>query len=129
VNTDINGAWAMFDSIFILLALLAVKHWYVDFVNQTQAEIANKGTYGHNDGIMHSVKHGVGTFIVMLMFIGDWPFAFTLSLIDMALHYHIDWIKMRWGTKDMKTPAFWTQLGLDQLAHTLTYILLVWLVV
>jgi hypothetical protein len=119
----------MFDSIFILLALLAVKHWYVDFVNQTPAEIANKGTYGHNDGIMHSVKHGVGTFLVMLMFIGDWPFAFTLASIDTALHYHIDWIKMRFGTKDMKTNAFWTQLGLDQLAHTLTYILLVWLVV
>jgi hypothetical protein len=119
----------MFDSIFLLLTLLSIKHWYIDFVIQTQDEIAHKGIYGHNDGIMHSIKHGFGTFLVMWAFIGDWPFAFTLSLIDMALHYHIDWIKMRFGTKDMKTNAFWTQLGLDQLAHTLTYIFLVWLVV
>ena len=119
----------MFDSIFTLLALLFVKHWYVDFVNQNSDEMLGKGVYGNAHGIMHSVKHGVGTFIIMWMFVGDWPFAFTIAAMDFALHYHIDWIKVRWGSKDIYSKAFWSQFGLDQLAHSLTYLLLVWLAV
>ena len=119
----------MFDSIFVLLALLFIKHWVVDFVIQTQAEIAHKGTYGHSDGIVHSLKHGVGTFIVFWAFVADWPFAVVVGSIDAVIHYHIDWIKMRFGTKDMSTKAFWRQFGLDQLAHALTYIALVWVAV
>ena len=119
----------MFDSIFILLGLLFVKHWIVDFVIQTQAEVDNKGTYGHSDGIVHSLKHGLGTFIVFCLFIGDWPYAVIVGFIDTVIHYHIDWIKMRYGTKDMLTKAFWSQFGLDQLAHALTYVWLVWITV
>lgn len=119
----------MFDSIFVLLALLFIKHWVMDFVVQTQAEIANKGTYGNADGIVHSLKHGVGTFAVFCLFVADWPFAVVVGVIDMFIHYHIDWIKMRFGTKDMHTPQFWRQFGLDQLAHALTYIGLVWIAV
>ena len=119
----------MFDSIFVLLALLFIKHWVVDFVIQTQAEIANKGTYGNADGIVHSLKHGVGTFAVFFAFVADWPFAVVVGVTDMFIHYHIDWIKMRFGTKDMHTPQFWRQFGLDQLAHALTYIGLVWIAV
>ena len=119
----------MFDSIFVLLALLFIKHWVMDFVVQTQAEVDNKGTYGHADGIVHSLKHGVGTFAVFWAFVADWPFAVVVGVIDMFVHYHIDWIKMRFGTKDMHTPQFWRQFGLDQLAHALTYIGLVWIAV
>lgn len=116
----------MFDSIFVLLALLFAKHWVVDFVIQTQAEVDNKGTYGNAHGIVHSLKHGVGTFIVFFAFVADWPFAVVVGSIDAVIHYHIDWIKMRFGTKDMYTKAFWRQFGLDQLAHALTYVMLVW---
>jgi len=122
----------MFDSIFILLALLAVKHWYIDFVNQSMEEVNGKGIYGNAHGVMHSIKHGVGTFIAMLLFIGDWPFALTLAAMDFALHYHIDWLKININKRWKYTPAdhaFWVWLGADQLAHTLTYLGLVWLAV
>ena len=128
VSIVIKGV-TMFDSIFVLLALLFIKHWVVDFVIQTQAEVDNKGTYGHADGIVHSLKHGVGTFIVFWAFVADWPFAVVVGAIDMFIHYHIDWIKMRFGTKDMYCKQFWRQFGLDQLAHALTYIMLVWVAV
>jgi hypothetical protein len=122
----------MFDSIFILLALLFIKHWYIDFVNQSMEEVTGKGIYGNAYGVMHSIKHGVGTFIVMLLFIGEWPSAFTLAAIDFALHYHIDWLKININKRWNYTPAdhaFWVWLGADQLAHALTYLGLVWLAV
>jgi hypothetical protein len=115
--------------LYIILIALFVKHWYVDFVNQTQAEVENKGTYGHWDGVRHSAKHGALTAIIFASVFGNISIGLLMGLIDMILHYHIDYIKMRVGTRDMYTKAFWTQFGADQLAHALTYIFLLWLVV
>ena len=122
----------MFDSIFVILGLLFVKHWYIDFVNQSMEEVNGKGIYGNAHGIMHSLKHGIGTFVVMWLFIADPLFAITLGFIDFVLHYHIDWAKMninkRWHYTVEQKP-FWIWLGADQLAHSLTYLGLVWLIV
>ena len=67
----------MFTSIFIILAVLFVKHWYIDFVNQTSEEVAGKGIYGQAHGVMHSIKHGVATAILMFMFMRDFEFVVT----------------------------------------------------
>ena len=122
----------MFDSIFILLALLFVKHWYIDFVNQSMAEVEGKGIYGQAHGVMHSFKHGVGTAVVFGLFTWDFGFAMMIGMIDSALHYHIDWAKIninrRWNYT-VENPKFWAWLGADQLLHSLTYLGLVWLAV
>lgn len=102
-----------------------VKHWYVDFVNQTPEEINNKGIYGNLDGLAHSAKHGLGTVFVLLLVGVDPAVSVIWGAIDLVIHYHIDWIKMHYGTHDITTKKFWSQLGLDQLAHALTYIGLV----
>jgi hypothetical protein len=117
----------LLDRIFILLTLFFIKHWYVDFVNQTQEEIDAKGTYGSLDGLAHSAKHGLGTMFVMMLVGIDPAVSVVWGALDMITHYHIDWFKMRFGSRDMSTKAFWSQFGLDQLAHALTYIGLVWL--
>jgi Protein of unknown function (DUF3307) len=119
----------MFDTLYLILIALFVKHWYIDFVNQTQEEVENKGTYGHWYGVMHSAKHGALTAVIFASAFGNISVGLLLGFIDMVLHYHIDYVKMRFGTRDMYTKAFWTQFGADQLAHALTYILLLWLVV
>lgn len=122
----------MFDSIFILLALLFVKHWYIDFVNQTNEEVAGKGIYGNAHGLMHSIKHGVATFLIFWLFLNSWPFAIIIGFIDFFIHYHVDWAKMNINRRWNYTVAdkeFWAWLGADQLAHSLTYLLLVWLVI
>jgi hypothetical protein len=118
----------MFDTIYLLLGLLFIKHWYIDFVNQTEAEVKGKGIYGNLAGLAHSVKHGAATGVIMLLFVYSPYDAVILGLIDSLLHYHIDWIKMRFGTRDATTNAFWAQLGLDQLAHSLCYLFLVYLI-
>ena len=37
--------------IIIFLVLLQIKHWYIDFLNQTDNEIKGKGLYGEWQGI------------------------------------------------------------------------------
>jgi hypothetical protein len=119
----------MFDSLFVLFALLFIKHWYIDFVNQSEAEVHGKGIYGEAHGLMHSIKHGLATAVIFGLFVFDFKIAIIIGFIDFALHYHIDYCKMRFGNRDIKTKAFWAQLGLDQLAHYFTYLLLVWAIV
>ena len=120
----------MFTSIYALLAVLFIKHWYIDFVNQSAEEVAGKGTYGNAYGVMHSIKHGLATCIIMLFFVHNFEVAVLVGFLDFLLHYHIDWLKMninkRYGYT-IEQPQFWLWLGADQLAHALTYLWLVWL--
>jgi hypothetical protein len=112
----------------LILALLQVKHWYIDFVDQSMDEVNNKGHYGKWLGIRHSLKHAGATFIIFLMFVSSWM-ALVIAIIDLVIHYHTDWAKMNYGNRDMYDPAFWNHLGLDQMVHQLTYILLILLIV
>jgi hypothetical protein len=119
----------VFDSIFIILALLFIKHWYIDFVNQTMEEIVGKGIYGNFAGVMHSAKHGIGTAVIICLATGQINLGLMLGFLDFVLHYHIDWAKININKRWNYTPAdhqFWTWLGADQLAHSLTYLFIVW---
>ena len=122
----------MFDSLFVLLALLFVKHWYIDFVNQSMEEVNGKGIYGNAYGIMHSLKHGLATLAIFWVFTGVFEYSLIVAVIDFVLHYHIDWAKIninkRWNYTP-ESPKFWAWLGADQLAHSLTYLFLVWMAV
>ena len=107
----------------ILLALLFTKHFIVDFPLQKPYQYLNKGTYGHPGGVLHAWLHAMGT---LLCFYWIAPVAaWYLALADGVIHYHIDWAKMNWGNRDIENPSFWAHLGLDQMAHQLTYIGLV----
>ena len=114
-----------------VLILLQIKHWYVDFVDQTEEEIQHKGIYLDWIGIKHSVKHGVSTFVILWAVLGwvETDLAFALATVDFLLHYHIDWCKMNYGNRDIRTPQFWNHLGLDQMAHQIVYIIIAGLTV
>jgi len=113
-----------------LLVLLQIKHWFIDFVNQSDKEVASKGNYGEFDGLWHSIKHGVLTALCVF-FITGLPYIFyaiIMGVIDFVAHYHIDWLKMNYGNRDIKSPTFWNHLGLDQMAHQMVYLLIAFLV-
>lgn len=110
--------------VFIILILLQIKHWYIDFVNQTDEEVAHKGDYLDWRGCRHSVKHGVATFLILFLF-APTGWAVFLAVLDTVLHYHIDWLKMNKGNRDISTKQFWMHLGLDQMSHQLSYLLIV----
>lgn len=115
--------------IFLILALLQIKHWYIDFVNQTDEEVQYKGEYMDWRGVMHSLKHGMATIIIFMACGVDTSWAWVAGSLDFIIHYHIDWIKMNYGNRDIRTPQFWNHLGLDQMAHQLCYLFLLWMIV
>ena len=107
---------------------MIVKHFIVDFLLQTKYQWSNKGTYCHPGGILHSGLHGIGTYLCLFWYA---PIAAVyLAFADMVIHYHVDWAKMNlnakmgWGPNTHE--EFWWLLGLDQLLHYLTYVVIVW---
>ena len=114
----------MITTLLLILVLFQVKHWYIDFVNQTDEEVRYKGDYLDWRGLKHSIKQGIGTFVCLWIVTGqaNLDFAVFLATLDILLHYHIDWVKMNYGNRDIRTPQFWNHLGLDQMAHQLCYI-------
>jgi hypothetical protein len=113
----------------IVLIWLQVKHWIVDFVLQTENQIKSKGIYGAGAGIGHSLEHAIGTLAALT--VASFYVELTVfwiivtAVVDGVLHYHIDWVKMKWGNNDITTKAFWSHLGLDQMAHQICYLFLI----
>ena len=115
-------------AVIIILVLLQFKHWYIDFVAQSSDMVAGKGVYGNLYGLLHSVQHGFGTLVVCLFFVQP-LLAIGLGILDFILHYHIDYAKMNLGCQDVKEKEFWVHLGLDQMLHQITYLIIALLVV
>lgn len=116
--------------ILFLFFLLQVKHYYADFVIQTYQQTVRKGIYRDLVGISHSIDHVWTTLVALLIFSYFHLLSVTtiivISFVEGIIHYHIDWIKVHYGIKDLTKPMFWNQFGQDQLAHQITYILMTW---
>lgn len=118
------------NAILLFLLLIGIKHFIIDFPLQGPYQWKNKGTYGHLGGVLHAFLHLTGTFLVVWYFT-SFQMALGLAFLDGIIHYHIDWLKMSlnsrlgWTPND---PQFWWLLGLDQLAHYLTYVLIIYFI-
>lgn len=113
--------------IFLILFLLILKHYLADFVFQSEYQVSQKGNYGAGGGIEHAFIHGILTVLILFTVTESLVLAITMGLLDAVVHYHIDYVKARWGSRDPNTPRFWRELGLDQLCHYCFYIWLVWI--
>lgn len=115
---------------FEALLGLFIKHFICDFPLQMFPWLyQNKGRYLYPGGIVHAGVHGIGTLIVLSFFF-ETKFSIFYALIDMLLHYHIDWAKMNlsrhYDLKPNNSEWFWVLLGLDQLLHHLTYFAIIY---
>jgi hypothetical protein len=114
-----------------MFVLFIVKHFVCDFPLQAFPYMyQNKGTYGHPGGYLHAGVHGLGTFLILVWFIA--PLASLIAaMMDYYIHYHIDWAKMylneKKGWKPDNSELFWVSLGVDQMLHYLTYVLIIFL--
>jgi hypothetical protein len=107
-----------------LITWLLIKHFVGDFMLQRKYQYLNKGIYGHPGGLLHGGIHAVGTFIVLVCFVAP-LLAVKLALIDMVIHYHIDFFKSNVNRKmelQIQHNQYWALLGFDQLLHQLTYV-------
>lgn len=121
-------------AVLLLFTYLIVKHFICDFPIsiQTPWMFLNKGTYGHPGGLAHAGVHVLGSLpatFFMSMWVGyGFPWMLSLMAFEFLVHYHMDWFKMWLGKRKKwhpKTPQFWTMLGIDQLVHYLTYVVMI----
>jgi hypothetical protein len=116
------------------IAILMVKHTVADFFLQTPYQYCNKGTYGHPGGFLHAGIHVALTPLAYLVLApASLLLALGITASEFVIHYHVDWAKEQYGRRLKATPqtaTYWHALGLDQLAHGLTYVgivaVLVW---
>jgi hypothetical protein len=114
----------------LILVLLQVKHFLVDWILQTDSQIKHKGQYLHPVGIYHSLQHAA--FTAVIAWVVNPSLALTLGIVDGLLHYHIDWAKQNLSSHhglSTNNKGFWMLMGLDQLLHQFTYILLVFILI
>jgi hypothetical protein len=119
--------------LLLLLLLLQIKHCYADFVMQTYIQTVKKGVWLDPTGISHTTDHMICTLVAMLIFSFFVPVSaiaiILVTFIEGVVHYLVDYSKVKYGCKDNTKPIFWTQFGLDQLAHQVTYIWMIWYLV
>jgi hypothetical protein len=114
--------------IIFLLSLFQIKHWYADFHIQTYAQTVRKGVWLDSVGVSHSIDHVYTTMIVLLFFSIIYYisplFILIISVIEGLVHYLVDFIKVKYGSKDSTSPKYWSQFGVDQLFHHFTYLII-----
>lgn len=120
------------ETMLALITLLLIKHAVADFFLQRSFMFRDKHIYAGIGGITHAVSHGLLTTLAVVICLPNlWLSAIMLGILDMILHYHIDYIKSSWNVKTKASPSenrYWYAFGLDQMAHFLTYVLIVYII-
>ncbi len=118
-------------AIILGFTFLSVKHTIADFFLQTPYQYLNKGTYGHPGGLLHSGIHvALSVPVFLLLAPSSALFGAAILAGEFVVHYHTDWLKEQANKRNgwqPDGPAFWRAFGVDQLAHMLTYIAIVYL--
>ena len=115
----------------LAMAYLVVKHAIADFLLQTEYQRRTKGDYGALGGITHAFTHIFLTVPVFWVLppVGIGIIAVLLAA-EFVVHYHLDWTKeqiVRANNWTSRNTPFWWAIGLDQMAHALTYVAILWL--
>ena len=119
-----------FQTVLVLFALLQIKHTLADYFMQTQRMLSNRGTYVNIGRMQHAGVHAV--FSLLCALIAGLPtlVAIVFLVIDAVVHFHIDWVKGAYSERTGDGPdskQYWRAFGIDQLAHQLTYLGMIWL--
>jgi hypothetical protein len=110
----------------ILLSILAGKHFVIDWVIQTKNMAMHKGERPVLL-FLHSFEHALVTFVALLFFT-DTVTALLLACAELVVHGILDYVKANpslLGQYTYPNHMFFVSMGLDQLAHHLSYIAIV----
>ncbi len=120
--------------VYALLLFLFIKHFVADFLLQPPYMYKNKGTLLHPGGWLHSGVHGWMTAVLLILCPIHIPALTILGvvLMEILIHYAMDYTKVNVCKKNGYGPTtheqWFTWLGIDQTVHSLTYILIAFLV-
>lgn len=112
---------------YILLALLFIKHFLCDYPFQTLWMLNKSAKTGWFFPLTaHAAVHGWATYMILIfMSTGDPGFALLLGLLDFTAHWVIDYWKAQRTSAEFGSRRFWNLLGFDQLLHNLTYLAII----
>ena len=115
---------------FGLMIGLELKHYIADNFLQPGWILAGKGNVFHPGGYAHAGIHAVLSLIVLLVM--GTPIALALALFagEFVIHYALDYAKIHYSTgvlMDNKPRQFWMLHGIDQIAHQLTYVAMIYI--
>ncbi len=110
---------------YLLLALLFIKHFLFDFYWQTTYMLRKAAPNGWILPLtLHVTTHAAATFFIVLLF-SDFGFSFLVAISEFIIHWIIDYWKAQKAKAEFNSRAFWNYLGLDQMFHNLTYLLII----
>lgn len=113
---------------YLLLALLFIKHFACDYPFQTPWMLNKSAKKGWAFPLtIHAALHGWMTYmiVVFMTVAADPVFALLMGLIDFCAHWAIDYWKAQRTSAEFGSRKFWNYLGLDQLFHNLTYLAII----
>jgi len=121
----------MMNEAVLILFWLAIKHGVCDLALQAMyCRPANKHIYTSSNAVLHSIHHGVGTWLVLYFFTNHLT-ALVLAILDWFLHHNIDFIKsslvkkFNWSQDEVE---YWIATTVDQNLHFATYLLIISLI-
>jgi len=112
-------------AVLLVVLILEIKHFFADYPLQSTWMVENKGTWGHPAGAVHALVHAVLTSLAFLVITPTLFVGLAIIAGEFVIHYHIDVAKEHLVRRFKVTSMdgkFWVLLGLDQLAHHLTYL-------
>ena len=118
-------------ALLLLLAGFQVKHVLGDFVLQNSYILNHRRIWGHPGGLLHVAIHAVLTLPLLLAAGVHGPLFFAILIGEAVFHYHVDWLKDQWIHRAQLTAQdkqYWWLLGIDQLLHQISYLVIVGLI-
>lgn len=114
-----------------LLAGLEIKHFVADYLLQPAWILAGKGDLRQPGGYAHAGIHAAFSFVLLVVFGVTVGLAAVLFAAEFVVHYALDYAKIHYssGVDMTRQPKrYWALHGVDQLAHQLTYVAMVYVV-
>ena len=122
------GVCILMNETVLIFFLLAIKHGICDLALQAlYCRPSHKHIYLAPKAILHSLHHGVGTWVVLMMFT-NYLTAISLAILDMVLHPNIDFVKSSIVKKNawsLDGVWYWVATTVDQNLHFAGYLLIV----
>lgn len=106
------------------LIWLQVKHFIADYVLQPEWMIGGKGNFSKPGAYVHAGIHAVATAPILWLSSMDATWILTIAFGEFLVHFLIDHLKAIHSHRQpyaINTHSFWMLHGADQLAHHLTY--------
>ena len=114
---------------FVLIIGLELKHFVADYLLQPGWILVGKGDFRKPGGYAHSGIHAAFSAIVLAI-AGTPPIPLlAIIAVEFVIHYLLDYAKIQYSKSvhmDTQASRYWALFGLDQTAHQMTYIAMVW---